>query len=177
MLFVAFAAEAYINEFIAAYFTGNDRNAIDRMPPAEKYTLAPRLALGKALFPRGVEPVQTIARLFKQRDLLVHPKPGRGLPEPDRWVADPVYNPAQAVIYLAHVASATKVLVRHTKAGDKVDLYAELILRGMKVFTDHASVATRQLPAPDDAPVGDLMVQAMRVARDAEPDDSEPENA
>lgn len=42
MLFSAFSAESYINEFVAWHFTGADRRTLDRLPTVEKYAVAPR---------------------------------------------------------------------------------------------------------------------------------------
>ncbi len=76
-LFSALAAEAYVNEFLAAYLAGDDLATVDRWPTVDKYVKGTRRAFdGAQLFWRGVEPMPTIRRLFKLRDQLVHPKPG-----------------------------------------------------------------------------------------------------
>lgn len=162
ILFAAFAGEAYINEFISAYIRGKDHEAVDRMQPIAKYTLAPRLALGRPLFQRDVEPLPTIADLFKQRDVLVHPKPGRGISEPNPWLADPLYNPLQATVYVLCVAAAARVLVLHIKTGDRIDLYAELIFRGAEYLSEYAGTAARDLAGPDSPPAPDLLTEMLR---------------
>jgi hypothetical protein len=40
MLFAAFAAEAYINEFIAEHFAGKDYEALEKLSTVDKYVLA-----------------------------------------------------------------------------------------------------------------------------------------
>jgi hypothetical protein len=80
MLVAAFAPEAYINEFIAEHFAGKDYEAVEKLSTVDKYVLAPRTALGRDLFPRDREPAQTLRILVRQRDVLVHPKPDKGLP-------------------------------------------------------------------------------------------------
>jgi hypothetical protein len=158
MLFAAFAAEAYVNEFIADHFTGRDVETLDRLSTTEKYVIAPRLALGAPLFERDREPLQTISKLFRQRDTLVHPKPGKGLPEPDRWSADPVYNPAQATIYICFVGAAAKTLVANAKTPPKVDMHAEMITYGAKGLAEYAQAATARLADPDDAPASPYLL-------------------
>ncbi|MGN6187368.1 MAG: hypothetical protein ACTHOE_00585 [Conexibacter sp.] len=162
ILFAAFAAEAYINEFISAYAKGRDRDALDRLQPIAKYTLAPRLALARPLFRRDAEPLRTIADLFKQRDVLVHPKPGRGITEPSPWLADPLYNPLQATMYVVCVAAAARVLVLHIKTGDRIDMYAELIFRGAAYLSEYAETSSRQLAGPDSPPAPDLLTEILR---------------
>jgi hypothetical protein len=160
-LFAAFAAEAYINEFISAHIRGRDYEAVDRLQPIAKYTVVPRLALGRALFRRDAEPLPTIADLFRRRDVLVHPKPGRGLVEPSPWQADSIYNPLQATVYVISVAAAARVLVAHTKTGDRIDLYAELIVRGSKFVGDYAATASQSLADVDRPPAPDLLVEML----------------
>jgi hypothetical protein len=159
MLFAAFAAEAYINEFIAAHFTGKDYEAVEKLSTVDKYVLAPRTALGRDLFPRDREPAQTLRALFKQRDVLVHPKPEKGLPGTIRAAgyprvvgADPIYNPRAAVTVVLAVAEAADTIVREGNLGNGFDAHAFVIVRGRAALERYARAATEALPAPDAAP-------------------------
>lgn len=77
VLFSAIATEAYANEFIAATLTPADADAVDRLAAVDKLLLAPRLAGLASPFDRGQEPIQSLARLFRARNALVHPRPGQ----------------------------------------------------------------------------------------------------
>lgn len=73
VIFSALAVEAYANEFLVATCVRADAAAVDRLPTPEKLILAPRLNGLPTVVQRGREPHQTISRLFKVRNLLVHP--------------------------------------------------------------------------------------------------------
>ena len=92
ILYSAFAAEAFVNEFMTMYFDGRDLETLDRLATVEKYVLVPRVALGETLFDRATEPTQTLRRLFALRSTLVHPKPGKRLPVPSPAAADPTFK-------------------------------------------------------------------------------------
>jgi hypothetical protein len=77
VLFAAIAAEAYANEFAAATLAPSDVAAIDRLPTVDKLLIAPRLAGLVSPLDRGREPIQTLARLVRARNLLAHPRPGQ----------------------------------------------------------------------------------------------------
>ena len=162
MLFSAFAAEAYINEFITQHSAGQDLAILDRLATVEKYVFAPRLLLGRSLFPRDQEPLQSLRALFRQRDVLVHPKPEKGVPEAVRaesrveaYAADPMYNPSRAAGFLVAVAEAATVIVREGELGNGVDPHAQTVADGREDLLRSAAHATERLPRPDDLGVSD----------------------
>jgi hypothetical protein len=79
LLFAAFAAEAYANDFLYERWGGQDRDGLDRLSTVDKYAFLPALAGTAVLLNRGEEPLQKIRWLFDRRNELVHPKP-RGEP-------------------------------------------------------------------------------------------------
>jgi len=64
LLLAAFAAEAYINEFLSARMARREFDAIDRLGTPDKYALGPELVLGRRLLARGENPLQSISTLF-----------------------------------------------------------------------------------------------------------------
>jgi hypothetical protein len=146
MLYSAFAAESFVNEFMAMYFDGQDLKTLDRLSTVEKYVVATRMALGKALFNRGGEPIQKLQRLFKLRDLLVHPKPGKGLSVPDPIAGDPDFNPREAAILLVAVATAAEVLLREACVGDRFHVSVSGIVGGGAGIIEFGERATQALP-------------------------------
>ena len=75
-LFAALAAEAYANEFITEILPAADEEAVDRLSTPDKLLLAPRIAGKDPPLNRGADPFQSLAKLFKTRNALVHPRPG-----------------------------------------------------------------------------------------------------
>jgi hypothetical protein len=128
MLFSALAAEAYANEFVREHFPNPQAlMAVDQWKTLDKLVLAPRLALGEPVFERGQEPIQTVARLFKRRNALVHPKPQDDEPT-TALDADPVYSPVEAARMIVAVADAARRLVRAGRLGDGFDTMVHSIL-------------------------------------------------
>ena len=75
-LYAAFAAEAFINSFIAATLSTRDRERIDRNRTVDKYVLGP--GSPSRTISRGFEErdeLVVLERLFTLRNKLVHPKP------------------------------------------------------------------------------------------------------
>lgn len=172
MLFAAFAAEAYINEFIAEHFGGKDYEAFEKLSTVDKFVLTPRAALGHDLFHRDREPAQTLRTLFKQRDVLVHPKPEKGLPGTIRAAGyprvvapDPTYNPHAAATMVLAVAAASKTLVRDGNLGNGFDAHASAIIRGRVALERYARTAADALPAPDAAPQTEPLIAGESLAR------------
>jgi hypothetical protein len=149
ILYSAFAAEAFINEFMAMYFEGRDLETLDRLPTLDKYILAPRFAVGLDLFRRGGEPTQTLQQLFRQRDALVHPKPGKALPLPKTTRADPVFNPHTAATFLVRTAEAADALLEHARIGDRFNLLVSGIATAGPSLVEFGSRATEKLVDPD----------------------------
>jgi hypothetical protein len=150
ILYAAFAAESFINEFMSMHFAGSDLRTLDRLPTAEKYALAPRLALGRELFDRSREPLQTIARLFRLRDMLVHPKPGRAVTSQAKGGADPLFNPGVAASMLVAAAEGAEALLREATVGDKWNMWASSVAIGREGVIEFGRAATEALPGPDD---------------------------
>jgi hypothetical protein len=107
VLYAAFAAEAFINSFIAATLPKRDRERIDRNRTVDKYVLGPRLAVTDDLSEfEQREELAVLERLFTLRNKLVHPKP-RQLEEIERvgasrWRYDE-YKPSKAAEFVATV--------------------------------------------------------------------------
>jgi hypothetical protein len=164
VLFSALAAEAYVNEFLAYYLDGKDREAVDRLSPINKYVVGTKVAFGKQLFIRDAEPVQTLNVLFKHRDKLVHPKPGYG-PSSSRTQEgterEGTFTPATAAKFVLYVATAAVFLVRNATC-TVPDMPADVIsLRG-KLVASYAVRATRRLPDRRAAPEPPLLTQLIR---------------
>lgn len=113
MVFSAFAAEAYINRFLHNRLAGGDlKTALEIRPPAEKFAVGTKLALGKTLFPREEQTYQGLKVLFGLRNRLVHAKP-REI-EPEEVLGQRAYkdfNPLGALVHLTTVARAARVLL------------------------------------------------------------------
>lgn len=72
-LFVALAAEAFINTALERVLGPEDAQALTRLRPvAERWTLGTHLVFGTPLLARGEEPHQSLIRLFQERNRLVH---------------------------------------------------------------------------------------------------------
>jgi hypothetical protein len=114
VLYAAFAAEAFINSFIAATLPKRDRERIDRNRTVDKYVLGPRLAVTSDLSElEQREELVVLERLFALRNKLVHPKP-RQLEEIQRlgaarWRYDE-YKPSKAAEFVATVGSEAYTL-------------------------------------------------------------------
>jgi hypothetical protein len=113
VLYSSFAAEAFINSFIAATLSKRDRSLIDRNRTIDKYILGPRLALTEDLSElEQREELQTLERLFAIRNRLVHPKPReltgivRGAA---KWRSDD-YSPANVADFLIAVGDEAYTL-------------------------------------------------------------------
>ena len=85
VLFCAFAAEAYVNRFLAERLSEPDAAAVDRLAPVDKYVVAVPHADPNLTFPRDKFPAGRLRELFAFRNALVHHKPAR----PPRGELDP----------------------------------------------------------------------------------------
>jgi hypothetical protein len=114
VLYSAFAAEAFINSFIAATLPTRDRERIERNRTVDKYVLGPRLAVTADLFElEQREELAVLKRLFTLRNKLVHPKP-RQLAEIERvgasrWRYDE-YKPSKAAEFVTAVGEEAYLL-------------------------------------------------------------------
>lgn len=75
LLFAAFSAEAYVNDFLFEHWHGKDRNALEGLSTVDKYALLSRFAGRDPVLERGRDPLQRIKWLFDRRNELVHAKP------------------------------------------------------------------------------------------------------
>jgi hypothetical protein len=114
VLYSAFAAEAFINSFIAATLSKRDRRLIDRNRTTQKYILGPRLALPNTDLSEieQREELDVLDRLFTLRNRLVHPRP-RELDEiktsAAKWRFDE-YIPSKVAEYVTAVGSEALTL-------------------------------------------------------------------
>ena len=73
ILFLSFALESFINE-VGIEYCPEDITAIENITMPDKWYLIPKLQ-SKKLFNKGKEPYQSIATIYKYRNLFVHFKP------------------------------------------------------------------------------------------------------
>lgn len=162
----AFAAEAAVNEFIAARCAGADRQAIDRLRTPDKVSIAPRLALGINLFPRGAEPLTSLEELFDLRNDLVHPKPGAGYPTlPYGLEADPVFCPKVAARYLLQTSRVTSMLGAQYQDDSVGAIMASAMNSAANSIRAYAAAATKKMPSPSDPPRPTFIAIMMKKQR------------
>lgn len=162
----AFAAEAAANEFIAARCSGADRQAIDRIRTPDKISIAPRIALGVDLFPRGAEPLTSLEELFDLRNDLVHPKPGAGYPErPYGLEADPIFNPKVAARHLLQTSRMTSMLGSKYEDTSVGAVMASAINAASNSIRSYAAAATKRMPSPDDPATPTFIAIMMKKQR------------
>ena len=163
MLFSAIAAEAYANEFIAATLSTADAEAADRLVTVDKLLLAPRLAGLHTPFERGAEPIQSLSRLFRARNALVHPRPGQTgayvhvVTDDDRRT----FGPSAAATFIEATSHAA-VLLHPLRPDKPFAAPASRIWEERAVLHDHVAHLGDQLnalPAPDREPSPSLMNQ------------------
>lgn len=154
ILFSAFASEAYVNAFLAGgSLSGSDLDALDRLPTVEKYVIGVAYREGEAVFDRGAEPIQTLRRLFRTRDALVHPKPS--------GAQAPVVNPAVAAEFLVAAATASQRLIERAGAGDAI---CKQISEYPDIYIDWGKRWTNALPPLEaEAPRNLTAVAAERM--------------
>jgi hypothetical protein len=120
MVLSAFAAEASANRFLHNRLSGHDlKTALAIRPPAEKFAVGTRLALGQTLFPRDDEIYRQLSSLFVLRNRLVHSRPRQIEAEEVLGVgAYKEFNPLAALDYLNIVSRAAQTLLEartHTR--------------------------------------------------------------
>ncbi len=126
----------------------SDFEAVDRLPTIDKYAIGPRLAFGRDLFDRGWEPLQTIRKLFEQRNRVVHPKPRTETitrAEALGWPEAKTYAPTRAVQYLLAVSQAASAL--DEVLGVEEETFPQLPV-GMKADLLRRAQAAEGLPEP-----------------------------
>jgi hypothetical protein len=151
ILFSAFAAEAYVNAFLAERL-GDEFPEVEWASTTDKYVKYVRRAAPELEFSRGEQPGQDLVLLFKARNALAHPK--KGVP------VEPEVTPTLAGTSIVAVASAAD---RLTAATGKGDLHALAIARHAELFTRWAEICTTSLPDLMDHKPEDLLMLAVNA--------------
>jgi hypothetical protein len=113
LLFAAFAAEAYANDFLYERWGGQDREALKRLSTVDKYVVLVRLDGRPSDLTRGKGPIQGLRWLFKRRDELVH-----AAPQNRDLTYDPAnHNPRTAAQCIVAVGDAAAALSRDVPSG------------------------------------------------------------
>jgi len=153
ILFAAFAAEAFVNEFLAAFELPESRlKEIDMRPTVWKYIDGTAEAYGERLFWAEDEVMPTLKKLFDLRNLLAHPKPGFGSPgffEPDDPQFEARFAMSELAEYLVMVGGAADLLVWRAYGYGQVDPLATKLWRARTVVRDFAR-RRGHLPEPDE---------------------------
>ena len=156
-LFTAFAAEAFVNDFLSVHLQPEvpekKFREIDRhWSTARKYTEAVEMAYGR-LFWKDDEVMPSLKELFDVRHSLVHGRPGAGppmahLPDPC-WRA--LYPPRKVSEWLVAVAGAAESLEMRCYGFDYVSTPATAIWRGREIVREYGSQAE---PLPNASQMG-----------------------
>lgn len=107
LLFAAFSAEAYANDFLFKEWSGKDRDALQTLSTVNKYALLPNFAGRTNVLDRGCDPLQRIKWLFDRRNELVHAKPHE---DKDLTWEPENHNPAAAAESIIAVAEGAATL-------------------------------------------------------------------
>jgi hypothetical protein len=164
VLFAAFAAESYVNEFLAALMTDRrDRlREIDRWRTIDKYLVGTLEAYGERLFFDGREPMPVLRELFTLRNKLAHPRPGfgpaGGFDADDEAEAD--FAPPRIAEFVVTVGGCGHILVGRAYGFDHPDVTASAIWLGRDPIRAYALRAAT-MPPPGRAPERPLLHQAI----------------
>jgi hypothetical protein len=108
LLFAAFSAEAYANDFLFEEWSGGkDRAALQALSTVNKYALLPGFAGRGSVLDRGRDPLQRIKWLFDRRNELVHAKPQE---DKDLTWEPENHNPVAAAESILAVAEGAAML-------------------------------------------------------------------
>lgn len=156
-LFAAFAAEAFVNNFLEVHdlrsqVSASQYKKIDWGSTYKKYVIGVKLAYDK-LFEDGDEVMPAIDELFEVRHKLVHPRPGIG--PPVAYMPDPgwrsTYPPTKVARWLVAVAGAAESMEIRCYGFDYNSVPAALIWHGRQIVQDIAAQA-EPLPNSVDPP-------------------------
>lgn len=155
LLFAAFAAEAYANDFLYEKWSGQDRDALRKLSTVDKYAILSTLAGATTALDRSREPLQNIKWLFDRRNELVHAAP-RG--DKDlTW--DPAnHNPTAAATSIVAVADAAAKLTGEVPRASVVSY----VLGERQALLEYGKRAADKLPEIHDTPSPDLLLEARR---------------
>lgn len=158
LLFAAFAAEAYANDFLYETWNGKNREALERLSTVDKYALLPTLAGAPAALDRDREPLQTVRWLFQRRDELVHAKPQSR----DLTYDAENHNPRAAARCIVAVADAAAALSGEVPRGSLLSY----VLAERAALLEYGKRAAARVPRIHDAPSPiDLLSEARRRDR------------
>jgi hypothetical protein len=155
LLFAAFAAEAYANDFLYKTWDGSVRDALQKMSTVDKYASLPALAGGTTTLDRGREPLQKVKWLFDRRNELVH-----AAPRDDRDLTwDPAnHNPRAAATSIVAVAEAAAELTGEVPRASVLSY----VLAERVALVEFGSRAADGLPGIHDRSSPDLLSDARR---------------
>jgi hypothetical protein len=156
-LFIAFAAEAFVNNFLHVHDLKSRVSAtkfknLDRGSTVQKFVEAVAIAY-EPLFRPNDEVISAISELFDLRHKLVHARPGIG--PPTAYMPDPtwrsMYPPTKVAQWLIAVAGAAELMEVRCYGFDYHSFPAAVIWHGRNIVTDRAA---RSEPLPDPAMTG-----------------------
>ncbi len=144
LLFAAFAAEAYANDFLYERWGGADRDALQRLSTVNKYVLLSPLAGRPGELTRDKEPIQRMKWLFQRRDELVH-----AAPKDKNLTYDPKnHNPMLAAECIVAVTDAVFTLFGVAEPGS---VLGQALVERSRLL-DYGKRATKALPDIHAAP-------------------------
>lgn len=165
VLFSAFAAESYVNEFLAARMSDRRKRLreMDRHSTPWKFLEGTYEAYGERLFSEDSEAMPVLRRLFKLRNKLAHPKPGFGpatmFDADDEAERD--FAPPKVAEFVVMVAGAGDLLIWRAYGKDTIDAIATVLWRGRSVIQGYGERAAT-MPTPDRPSEPPLYEQAVR---------------
>jgi hypothetical protein len=156
LLFAAFSAEAYANDFLFEEWSGGrDREALQALSTVDKYALLPGFAGREPALDRGHDPLQQIKWLFDRRNELVHAKPRE---DKDLTWEPENHNPGAAAKSILAVAEGAAMLAGEAPEASVLSY----VLGERKALLRYGK---RPLPNIHDEPAPtDLLSEARRKA-------------
>ena len=156
LLFAAFSAEAYANDFLFEDWTGGkDREALQALSTVDKYALLASFAGRETALDRGRDPLQRIRWLFDRRNELVHARPRENKDltwEPEN------HNPVAAAKSILAVAEGAAMLTGEAPEASVLSY----VLAERKALLKYGK---RPLPGIHDGPAPtNLLSEAQRKA-------------
>lgn len=153
VLFSAFAAEAYVNEFLAFKLAPERMAEIDRTGIESKFTRGVQEAHGAPLFPHDGRAMSILRELVAIRNKLAHPQPNYGPPETLLRPWDPAFTEDFFLPTVAKYATAVSMcatrLVQAAYGEEAFDVPASMFALGHEAISAYAE-RHRDLPSPAD---------------------------
>lgn len=154
VLFSAFSAEAFINEFLAAFDLSNTRlKELDRRPTIEKLLVGTAEAYGQACFRDDDELTVVLRKLFDLRNMLVHPKPGFGPPpsllDSNDAQVDERFAMSELADFVVMVGGVGDALTFRAYGYEKFDIVGRTLWRARSAVNEYAERRS-DLPDPDE---------------------------